>query len=58
MKADRIFVERWSEILKEYKHFFICSKCYCTLKESVMICPNCGSELSNKVILPKRGKSK
>lgn len=58
MKADRIFVEYWSEILKENRHFFICSKCYYALKESVMVCPNCGSELSHKVMLPKRRKSK
>ena len=58
MKADRVLVEYWSEVLKKDRQFFVCSKCDYPLKHSDTMCPNCGFELSNKVILPQRRKSK
>ena len=46
-------VEYWSEVLHKDRHFFICSKCFYASKSPVIVCPNCNSEMSNKIILPK-----
>ena len=53
MRTHWKLVEYWSEVLHKDRHFFICSKCFYTSKSPVIICPNCNSEMSNKIILPK-----
>lgn len=54
MRADWVLIEYWSEVLRQNRHFYVCSKCSYVLKHSDTVCPNCGSEMSDKVILPQR----